>query len=226
MAVGPLKKCPLCGETILSVALRCKHCQADLGQRVSAPAPAERETPESAAEGFERRFLEFAYNTTAPINPPAVAYALKVSIAEATDQLEDLAARDVLVRDVDDEGRVAFHLPGRMAHLHAMGRQIPPSQALVPRGLGDAMQTAAPTPNEGQAVAALLLNVLLLPGVGSLVGGQTSAGVAQLMMCLIGIPLCFIVVGIPLVFASWVWALVTGVQLVTAARQSHSQHLL
>jgi len=33
------KSCPLCGEEILAVALKCKHCQSVLGGPALAPAP-------------------------------------------------------------------------------------------------------------------------------------------------------------------------------------------
>ena len=233
MPLGPLKKCPYCGETVLSVAIRCKHCQSDLTRSAGQPAglqavgestgvPAAATTgADAAAQDFERRFLEFAYNSTVPLSPPAVAYALKCSIAQATDQLEDLAARDILQREVTDEGQVLFHLPGRDEHLRAKGVSGPlGSRALVPRMSTLPAEQVPPT--EGQAIAALLLNTMLLPGLGSLVAGQTSAGIGQLMLCLIGLPLCFVAVGFPILFASWIWGLSTGIQLVAASRHSRN----
>ena len=67
------------------------------------------------------------------------------------------------------------------------------------------------------AILALLLNILLIPGVGSLVGGRTTAGVWQLILFLVGIPLSFVIVGIPMIGIAWIWGLVTGIQIVKEA---------
>lgn len=67
--------------------------------------------------------------------------------------------------------------------------------------------------SKGLAIAALLLNVLLLPGLGSIVGGKTTEGIIQLVLTLVGIPLSIFLVGIPLIIVAWVWALITGIQI-------------
>lgn len=72
-------------------------------------------------------------------------------------------------------------------------------------------------PSQGIAIAALLLNILILPGLGSIVGGRTSTGVTQIILAIISIPLIFIVIGIPLLIAVWIWALVTGIQIIKEA---------
>ena len=64
------------------------------------------------------------------------------------------------------------------------------------------------------AIIGLVINVFALPGLGSIIGGRTNTGIAQLIMFLIGIPLSLIIVGIPLVIAAWVWGLVTGLQMI------------
>ena len=109
------KPCPLCGEEIKKVAVRCKHCQADLTKPVDADADFKGTEPAAPKpmDDFEVRFLEFAYQTTTTINVPAVAHALRLPTAVVSDKLEDMAARDVIVRDVDDEGNVFFTIPGR-----------------------------------------------------------------------------------------------------------------
>jgi len=68
--------------------------------------------------------------------------------------------------------------------------------------------------SQGLAIGALLLNVLVLPGIGSLIAGRITEGILQLLLAVIGIPLSFIVIGIPLVLAAWIWGLVTGIQLI------------
>jgi len=67
------------------------------------------------------------------------------------------------------------------------------------------------------AVVALLVNILILPGLGSLIGGKTIEGVIQLVLFLVGLHLCFILIGISIVVAVWIWALVTGIQIIKEA---------
>jgi len=68
--------------------------------------------------------------------------------------------------------------------------------------------------SQGLAIAALLLNILILPGLGSLIGGRTKAGIWQLVLVICGGLLSIIIIGIPFVIAGWIWGLVTGIQLI------------
>jgi len=72
-------------------------------------------------------------------------------------------------------------------------------------------------PSQGIALAALLLNILIMPGLGTLVGGRISTGITQLVLFIIGIPLSIIIIGIPLIIGVWIWGLVTGIQLIKEA---------
>lgn len=77
-------------------------------------------------------------------------------------------------------------------------------------------------------IIGLIVNIIILPGLGSIIGGRIKTGIWQLVifligMCMvfIGIPLSFILIGIPilivggcLTFAVWVWGIVTGVQMI------------
>jgi TM2 domain-containing membrane protein YozV len=204
-AGGDTKACPFCGEEIKKVAVRCKHCQADLTQ---AAAPG---APQKPKDDFEERFLEYAYKTTAAINVPAVAYALKLPTAEVSDKLEDMAARDVLVRDVDDEGNVFFTVPGRAT---SRPPAEPPLARMVPPG---PLASISP-PAEGTAVAAMVLNVVI-PGTGSLLAGRVSVGVVQLILWIIAVPLSFVLIGIPMAMAAWIWSLVTGIQILEESKR-------
>ena len=79
------------------------------------------------------------------------------------------------------------------------------------------------------AILALILNIVILPGLGSLIGGKTKVGVWQIVLFLGGLVfgafLTFSVfgafVGIPLMIlgpiVSWVWGIVTGAKLVREA---------
>ena len=64
--------------------------------------------------------------------------------------------------------------------------------------------------SQGIAIACLLCNVLVIPGLGSIIA-KRKEGVTQLIVFIIAIPLMFILIGFPLAFAMWVWGLVSGV---------------
>jgi TM2 domain-containing membrane protein YozV len=164
-----------------------------------------------AKDDFEVRFLEFAYQTTATINVPAVAHALKLPTSQVSDKLEDMAVRDVLVREVDDEGNVYFTIPGRARPAH------PPLTRLGPDG--QLVHVSAPA--EATAVAAMVLNVVI-PGVGSLVAGRVGTGLTQLGLWIVGIPLCLVLIGFPILLAAWIWSLMTGIHILDESRRRQS----
>ena len=200
------KQCPKCGEEIKSVAVLCKHCHSDLSSEpdFDRGAPDPRKASPATGDDFEQRFLEFAHKTNQPINATSVAYACKVPIGIADERLEDLAARDLLIREVDDEGHVFYRLPGR-----------PKPYALAPTTPPGPLTT--PAVDEATAVVGLLVNIPL-PGVGSLILGKTREGVMQIALGMVALPLCLLLVGFPLLFAVWVWALTTGIRAVNDAK--------
>jgi hypothetical protein len=213
------KPCPYCGETIKAVAVRCKHCQADLSrepdfdrgtpkQKPATPPPvvAEPVAP-TTPDSFEQRFLDFAYKTKERIDGTSVAYALKIPIAEANERLEDMAASDELVREVDDEGEVYFRLKGKRGLVKVEGGGPP---------------VVAQAPSEGTAIVGLLLNMFFLPGVGSLVAGKTREGVIQTAMFVASFPLMLVLIGFPMLVGVWVWAMVTGIRAVNEAKAAAS----
>lgn len=292
--MDPTKRCPMCGELILRIAVRCKHCQADLrpaehefvatpppplgsyhphpayaahmaqlahlAQAANAAPPSpDPAPPQSAAfshptqsaamqhppaqvphpnglggyvaptDGtFEHRFLDFAFRTSLPINAATCAYAMKIAIDEADEGLQDLVARDVLLREVDERGMVSYLLPGRSA---VAAITAPPITALAPyyaqppQLLYDPPGALMTMPTENTALAGLLVNCCF-PGLGSLIGGKTSLGVFQLLMFLIGIPLSIFIIGLPMLVGSWIWAVVTGVNMLNEAKQQTHRRML
>src|SRR3989338_5219318 len=68
--------------------------------------------------------------------------------------------------------------------------------------------------SQGLAIAALILNIVLLPGLGSIIGGRTKVGIIQLVLTIVSIPLMFILIGFPLLLGVWIWGIVTGIQIV------------
>jgi hypothetical protein len=72
----------------------------------------------------------------------------------------------------------------------------------------------------GQATAGMFLNAMVCPGIGSLVGGKTRAGLAQLALFLVGLPLVVVAIGLPMIIAAWTWGVATGAQLIAEANAS------
>ena len=68
--------------------------------------------------------------------------------------------------------------------------------------------------SQGLAIVALILNILILPGLGTLIAGRIKTGIWQLVLAIISIPLIFILIGIPILIAVWIWGIVTGIQLI------------
>ena len=214
-AASETKPCPYCGEEIKKVAVRCKHCQADLSKPVDADFKgAQPAAPAKPMDDFEVRFLEFAYQTTATLNVPSVAHALRLPTAEVSDKLEDMAARDVIGREVDDEGNVFFTIPGRAKERSAANPPL--ARAAAP---GEMVHISPPT--DGTAVTALVLNILM-PGVGSLVARRTSQGVVQLVLWLVSFPLCLVLIGFPMMLGVWIWSLVTGIHILEESKRSQT----
>lgn len=87
--------------------------------------------------------------------------------------------------------------------------------------------TAAPArpapPGQGLAIVALVLNLVIIPGLGTIVGGRIGHGIAQIGLVVFGILLIFTIILIPIsivcFIAAWVWGIVSGIQLIQAASQ-------
>jgi hypothetical protein len=80
-------------------------------------------------------------------------------------------------------------------------------------------------PSQGIAIVALVLNIIIWPGLGSLIAGR-QVGWAQGFLCLLGVALIFTIIGIiiaiPLLVGTWIWGIVTGVQLINESGRATS----
>jgi hypothetical protein len=170
---------------------------------------------------FERSFLRLAFATSVDLSPASAAFLIGVPVREAERHMQTLVNHGVLELDSDEEGRLKYRMPDRparpldLAELGLVGASLPPSAstALVPavEVLPAQQQTVSP----GTAALGLFLNAMVCPGVGSLIGGRTAAGVAQLSLFLIGLPLAVLHVGLPLIMVAWVWGIATGATMIS-----------
>ncbi len=69
------------------------------------------------------------------------------------------------------------------------------------------------------AIIALLLNLLILPGLGSLIAGKTRQGLWQVILTVIGLILMIIIIGIPIILVAWIWGIITGANLIKEAQK-------
>lgn len=80
--------------------------------------------------------------------------------------------------------------------------------------------------SEGLAIVCLILNIIIIPGLGTLIGGRTKEGIWQLALLfgglilgiLLSITIIGAIVGIPLMIAgplgAWIWGIVSGVRII------------
>lgn len=175
---------------------------------------------------FERELLRLAFTTSIELSPSSLAFFANCSVAEAERHMQAMVDQGVLELESDDEGRLRYRMPDRPAEpmhvedpaLWGYPPSLPPARALMTQGGLPTVWEPEPV-RPGQAVAALFLNAMVCPGVGSMVGGKTGTGMAQLMLFLVGLPLAVITVGLPLMLAAWVWGIATGAQLVAESRE-------
>lgn len=162
---------------------------------------------------FEREFLRLAFTTSIDLSPSSLAFVTGVPVVEAERHMQSMVSQGVLELGSNDDGHLRYLMPDR------------PHQPMALDGLAMVVRSVAPGvwqprgPGAGQAVASMFLNAMVCPGVGSLVGGKTGAGLAQLCLFLVGLPLAVVTVGLPLMLVAWVWGIATGAQLIAEARE-------
>jgi len=192
---------------------------------------------------FEREFLRLAFTSSIDLSPASLAFVTGIGVREAEKHMQDLVSQGVLELTSDDEGHLVYTMPDRPAQPMALDDPALSGPRLTPSGRPVAFAVSSPDDGatlrpahslarrglppvawqprrigSGQAVASMFLNAMVCPGVGSLVGGKTGTGLAQLCLFLVGLPLAVIAVGLPLVLGAWVWGIATGAQLIAEAR--------
>lgn len=135
--------------------------------------------------------------------------------------MRTLVDHGVLELDSDDEGRLRYVMPDRPeTPLELSCEPIgmvydEPAYSLAPSRALVAQAQLLPAVSPGTAALSLFLNAMVCPGVGSLIGGRTGAGVAQLSLFLVGLPLAVLHVGLPLIMVAWVWGIATGATIIS-----------
>ena len=68
----------------------------------------------------------------------------------------------------------------------------------------------------------ILINLLLLPGVGTVLVGKINPGITQIILTIVGFLLALTalgaIIGIPMILAAWIWGLVSVVKVKTTDR--------
>lgn len=72
-------------------------------------------------------------------------------------------------------------------------------------------QNVSSTQGHPNGVLGLVLNIFF-PGVGTLVIGQTTVGIIQIVLSVLAIPLWFVLIGFPLSIGVWIWAVAVAAQ--------------
>jgi len=67
----------------------------------------------SEARAIEQRLLDLAYTTDTKLTATALAYFAPCAVADASQVLEDLAARGQLSMEIEDDGAIVYTMPGR-----------------------------------------------------------------------------------------------------------------
>jgi hypothetical protein len=71
---------------------------------------------------------------------------------------------------------------------------------------------------ETKNIVGLLIN-LVIPGVGTIIWGDSNRGITQLVLFLVGLALCWLILPGFLVVGVWIWALVDGIKRLTATKR-------
>lgn len=141
------------------------------------------------AGAIEQRLLELAHTTDAKITAPALAYFAPCSLEDAQKVLDDLAARDRLSMEIEDDGTIVYQMPGRQKLGSVPRPSTPPLRREV---------ALAPIPAEYRTASPFLAALLtvFVPGAGHLYTGRFLAALMWFMV--VGLGYVFILPGLVL----------------------------
>jgi hypothetical protein len=149
------------------------------------------------AGAIEARLLVLAHTTDAKITAAALAYFAPCSLDDASRVLDDLAARDRLSMEIEDDGTIVYQLPGRQKLAPPLASHGAPQTQLQPapeHGPWLRRQTAlvpfARSQREASPLLAAVLGVLV-PGAGHLYAGKIGAALLWFFVVSLGYALIF-----------------------------------
>jgi len=64
--------------------------------------------------------------------------------------------------------------------------------------------------DQSKALLVLILNILI-PGVGTIIYGETQRGVIQLVLYIVGWVLTIILIGAIISLGAWIWSIIDGI---------------
>ena len=146
----------------------------------------------SDASAIEQRLLELAHTTEAKLTAPALAYFAPCSLEDAGRVLDDLAARDRLSMDIEDDGTVVYHLLGRQK---ITARPVSEGRSESPGASHGALMPISRSPAGPSPLLAAALSALV-PGAGHLYAGRLAA--ALLWFVVVGIGYTLLLPGLVL----------------------------
>ena len=72
--------------------------------------------------------------------------------------------------------------------------------------------------NKGLAILYLLLNIIVLPGLGTLISKKFNVGIMQIILSLVGLALMYVMPAAALiVLIAWIWALISSIKIIIEA---------
>jgi len=164
------------------------------------------------AGAIEGRLLDLAHTTDAKITAPALAYFAPCSLDDAARVLDDLAGRDRLDLEIEDDGTLVYLLRGRQKLAPPPAAPSAPSAHAAPGWHAALVPIGRPPEGPSPVIAALLSAII--PGAGHLYVGRIAAAV--LWFVVVGIGYALILPGLVLHLFSIASAAVAARRLETA----------